>query len=123
MKFNVHVHLQASDTSNCSTSDYRHELYRILFGLPLAKWELVGPHLGLRQAQLDMIKMDNHGRSDPTQHCVAAMFRKWLDMDDSFTSYEGGLEKIITALHAIGESTIANDLSKNDGKFDKTSQY
>lgn len=98
-------------------------MYCTLGVLPLANWELIGPHLGLRHAQLAMIKADNYGRSDPTQHCVAAMIRKWLEMDDSFSSYEEGLQKAAAALHSVlhtvGENTIADTLLlMKNGKYD-----
>ena len=104
-----------SDPTVTNTTDYRRLLYQQLCGLKLANWELVGPHLGLSRAQLDIIKRD---RFNETRYCVIDMFNKWLAIDTSFKSYEEeGLKKVVEALYKVGENTIADELCGSEGKI------
>ena len=82
--------LITSDPSVTNTTDYRRLLYQQLCGIKLANWELVGPHLELSRADLNMIKLNRCGHSNQMQHCITDMFNKWLAIDTSFKSYEEG---------------------------------
>ena len=91
-------------------------MYQQLCKLKLANWELVGPQLGLSQADLNIIRSNRCGHSNQIQHCISDMFNKWLRIDTSFKSYDEGLKKVVEALYKVGENVIADELCGSKGK-------
>ena len=86
--------LITSDPSVTNTADYRRLLYQQLCGIKLANWELVGPHLGLNRADLNIIKSNRCGHSNQIQHCISDMFNPYRTVTVNLPSKSGMFEEL-----------------------------
>ena len=84
----------------------------MLVNLPVAaEWKEVGLHLGVPDAQLDIIQADNAQYPHHTQCCLRDMFG-WCLKNCSGATYE----KLVHSLVIVGKHSLAQDLCMKEGR-------